>query len=258
MLAADDDKQPLLRTRRGGLTRYLRRGRHNTPRRYRSLIVALAACIALVLGAVTLVVLTRPAAPARAVPAAAAVDSDTARSVPDEVSRGYARSPANSAPPTPSAVPPPPPPPPPAPPRPVAGLDQAQMDNAAVVVGVGRKMGLPSRAHLIAVSTTLQESQLRNLANPAVPDSLGLPNQGVGYDHDSLGLFQQRVSQSWGTVLQLMDPATASTLFYSRLVTVAGWQTMSVATAAQAVQRSAFPDAYGRQETRAQVIVAAL
>ena len=88
--------------------------------------------------------------------------------------------------------------------------------------------------------------------------SLGLPNQGVGYDHDSLGLFQQRVSQSWGTVLQLMDPATASTLFYSRLVTVAGWQTMSVATAAQAVQRSAFPDAYGRQETRAQVIVAAL
>src|SRR5439155_18638960 len=129
-------------------------------------------------------------------------------------------------------------------PRPVAGLNQAQMNNASVVVSVGRKLGLPAQAHLVAISTTLQESQLRNLANPYVPDSLAFPNQGIGYDHDSVGLFQQRASQGWGTVAQLMDPATASTLFYSRLLTVAGWQTMSVATAAQAVQRSAFPDAY--------------
>jgi hypothetical protein len=258
MLADDADKQPLSGSRRGGLTRYFRRGRHSTPRRYRSLIVVLAACVVLVLVTVTAVVLTRPAAPAHAVPAAAVVDTDASRSVPDEVSRGYTRSPATSSPPTPSAVPPPPPPPPPAPPKPVAGLNQAQMNNASVVVDVGRKMGLPARAHLVAVSTTLQESQLRNLANPAVPDSLRFPNQGVGYDHDSLGLFQQRVSQSWGTVAQLMDPATASTLFYSRLVKVAGWQTMSIATAAQAVQRSAFPDAYGQQQARAQLIVAAL
>ncbi len=216
----------------------------------------LAACVVLAITFAVTAVLTRPARPADAAPAAA-LDVDTARTaVPDEVSRDYQRSaptwgPSVAASPSTVAKVP-------ARPRPVAGLSQYQMDNAAVVVNTGRRMGLPAKAYLVAISTALQESELRNLANSTVPESLRYPHQGVAANYDSLGLFQQRASQNWGTVAQLMYPATASGLFYSRLVKVAGWQTMSVSAAAQAVQRSAFPDAYDRQQARAQQIVDAL
>jgi hypothetical protein len=104
----------------------------------------------------------------------------------------------------------------------------------------------------------MQESDLRNLANPTVPKSLDVPHEGADRNYDSVGLFQQRPSQGWGSVEQLMDPSESSRLFYSRLVKVAGWENMSVGGAAQAVQRSAFPGAYGKHQTRAQQIVAAL
>ncbi|MGC9668292.1 hypothetical protein ACNTMW_17265 [Planosporangium sp. 12N6] len=165
------------------------------------------------------------------------------------------------APATPTAVvPPPEPPAAPSPtrPAPVAGLDQAAMDNAAAVVEAGRRMNLPKRAYLVAIVTTLQESRLRNLANPRVPESLSLPNEGTGHDYDSVGLFQQRPSQGWGSVHDLMDPAASARAFYSRLVTVPGWEQMNAGDAAQAVQRSAFPDAYRQHQARAQQIVDAL
>lgn len=152
------------------------------------------------------------------------------------------------------------PPVPPAPPvvRPVAGLDQQQMDNAALIVKQGRAQGMPDRALVIAVATAMQESDLYNIASSAVPSSLQLPHQGVGSDHDSVGLFQQRASQGWGTVAQLMDPSSSARLFYSALSQVQGWQRMSVTAAAQAVQRSAFPGAYQKHASRAEQVVGAL
>ncbi|MDG6102161.1 hypothetical protein Daura_44485 [Dactylosporangium aurantiacum] len=152
------------------------------------------------------------------------------------------------------------PPVPPLPPvvRPVAGLDQTQMDNAALIVKQGRAQGMPDQALVIAVATAMQESDLYNIASPAVPSSLRLPHQGVGSDHDSVGLFQQRASQGWGTVADLMDPSHAAMLFYSALSRVQGWQRMSVTAAAQAVQRSAFPGAYQKHAARAEQVVAAL
>jgi hypothetical protein len=143
-------------------------------------------------------------------------------------------------------------------PQPVGGLTQTQMTYAAIIVRVGKQLMLPTRAYIVAIATALQESRLLNLANWAVADSLNLAHDGVGGDHDSVGLFQQRPSSGWGTVAELMDPATAARKFYLALTQVAGWQNLSVATAAQAVQVSAFPDAYAQQEALATLIVSAL
>ena len=56
----------------------------------------------------------------------------------------------------------------------------------------------------------------------------------------------------------MMDPRTATGLFYDRLLKVSGWQSLSVADAAQAVQRSAYPGAYQKHESTARAAVAAL
>ncbi|WP_349877407.1 hypothetical protein ABIH81_25495 [Micromonospora sp. HUAS YX12] len=164
--------------------------------------------------------------------------------------------------PTPSATPatkkPPRKPVPPKRPRPVAGLDQRQMDNAKAIVDVGREMKMPRRALVVAVATAMQESNLYNLASDVLPESFDHPHQGSGSDHDSVGLFQQRPSSGWGTVAQLMRPAYAARAFYAALREVPGWEDMSVTAAAQAVQVSAYPDAYARHEKRATTVVAAL
>ena len=73
-----------------------------------------------------------------------------------------------------------------------------------------------------------------------------------------MGLFQQRPSSGWGTVAQLMDPVQSAARFFAKLVTVSGWPGMSPAKAAQAVQRSAFPNAYAKHTELAQKIVNAL
>ncbi len=129
----------------------------------------------------------------------------------------------------------------------VGGLDSEQMRNAAIIVQVGQRMPMPPRAWVIAVGTALQESHLRNHGY------LGARN-----DHDSLGLFQQRPSQGWGTPQQVMDPAYAARKFYERLRKVRGWETMRLTDAAQAVQRSAFPDAYQKWESLAAETVNAI
>lgn len=146
----------------------------------------------------------------------------------------------------------------PGPPAPIAGLNQAQTDNAYIIVEVGKQLQLPRRAYVVAIATALQETYLRNLANPLVPASLKYPHEGVETNYDSIGVFQQRPSMGWGTVAQLMDPVQAAARFYSRLMRVSGWQAMSIARAAQAVQRSAFPGAYAKHEARAEQIVEAL
>ncbi|WP_328346151.1 hypothetical protein [Micromonospora sp. NBC_00421] len=146
----------------------------------------------------------------------------------------------------------------PARPRPVAGLTQLQMDNAAVIVEVGVDLGVPRRGLVVAVATAMQESDLHNLASDVLPESYDHPHQGSGSDHDSVGLFQQRPSSGWGTVAQLMRPAYAARAFYSALAEIPGWRELSVTDAAQAVQISAYPDAYARHEVRATTVVDAL
>src|SRR5256714_14213705 len=115
-----------------------------------------------------------------------------------------------------------------------AGLSAEQARNAAVIIGVGQRMGIPVRGWVITVATALQESDLIN--------------SGAATDHDSLGLFQQRPSQGWGTPAQIMNPDYAARKFYEHLLRVPGWQTMPLTDAAQAGPRSAFPDPYAKHE----------
>ena len=141
---------------------------------------------------------------------------------------------------------------------PVAGLSQAQMNNAATIVKTGVSMGIPKRGLIVGIATAMQESSLLNLANTGLPESLNYPNEGTGYDHDSVGLFQQRTSTGWGTVQELMTPSISARKFFAALQQVYGWENMSIAAAAQAVQVSAFPDAYAKHEQAATAVVEAL
>ncbi len=117
----------------------------------------------------------------------------------------------------------------------IDGWDAEQVSIAAVIIDVGAARGVPTWGWVIALATAMQESGLRNL-----------PHQGAANDHDSLGLFQQRPSQGWGTPEQLADPAYQAGKFYDKLLTVPGWQSMPLTDAAQAVQVSAYPNAYAQ------------
>ncbi|SCX38150.1 hypothetical protein SAMN03159343_0316 [Klenkia marina] len=112
-------------------------------------------------------------------------------------------------------------------------LTNEQAANAATIAAVSRSRGLPERATTIALATAQQESRLRNLAYG---------------DRDSLGLFQQRPSQGWGTPDQVQDPVYATGKFLDGLVEVPGWDTGRLTEVAQAVQRSGFPEAYQQWE----------
>ncbi len=118
-----------------------------------------------------------------------------------------------------------------------------QSANAALIAGLARTRGLPPRAVTIALATAVQESKLRNI-------SYG--------DRDSLGLFQQRPSQGWGDEQQVLDPVYSTTAFYDRLVTVDGYADLPVTEAAQEVQRSGFPLAYGDHEAEGRAWASAL
>lgn len=120
---------------------------------------------------------------------------------------------------------------------PVAGLSAAQAQNARTIVAVATQRG-GERASFVAVMVALAESDLRVLTNPNDPTGDAYPNQGVGYDHDSLGLFQQR--PGWGTAAQRMSPIESTNLFLDALLKVQGWEAMPPWYAAQLVQRSAF------------------
>lgn len=148
-------------------------------------------------------------------------------------------------------------------PRPVAvtsvasvsvALTDEMRQNAQIIVDVGRALGVPDQGIVIALAAAAQES--------------GLTNAHHG-DLDSLGLFQQRPSQGWGTVEEVLDPVRAATSFYGGaenpnagrtlgLLDIAGWTTMSVTQAAQAVQLSAFPDHYAKWEASARTWLAEL
>jgi murein DD-endopeptidase MepM/ murein hydrolase activator NlpD len=119
----------------------------------------------------------------------------------------------------------------------------SQVTNAATIIAVGQRLNIPSRGWVVALATAMQESSLNNLD---------------GGDRDSLGLFQQRPSQGWGTRAQISDPVYSATRFYQRLLTVDGWQNLPITDAAQAVQISALPQAYARWETDATTLVTAL
>lgn len=122
-------------------------------------------------------------------------------------------------------------------------LKPAQAANAATITAVASQRDLPERAVTIALATAIQESALRNIAHG---------------DRDSVGLFQQRPSQGWGTARQIQDPVYSAGKFYDYLVKVPGYSRLPLTVAAQRVQRSGFPQAYAKHEADATLLTAAL
>jgi len=125
----------------------------------------------------------------------------------------------------------------------VVELSIEQAENATTIAAAGVRRGLPARAVSIALATAFQESKIRNL--------------GYG-DRDSVGLFQQRPSQGWGTAEQIADPYYASNKFFDELVKIDGYQEMRITEAAQRVQRSGFPEAYEDHAEDARALASAL
>jgi hypothetical protein len=118
-----------------------------------------------------------------------------------------------------------------------------QAQNAAIIAAVAQKDQLPDHAVTVAEAVSLQEARLTNLPYG---------------DRDSVGLFQQRPSQGWGTEAQLLDPTFAASAFYRRLAQIPGWQALPVTQSAQAVQLSAAPSAYAVWEDEARALAIAL
>lgn len=118
-----------------------------------------------------------------------------------------------------------------------------QASNSAAITAIAVKRGLPPRAASIAIATAMQESKVRNVR--------------FG-DRDSLGLFQQRPSQGWGTAEQILDPEYSTNKFYDALEKVDGYTDMDIADAAQAVQHSAAGSAYAQHEGQARATASVL
>jgi LysM repeat protein len=129
----------------------------------------------------------------------------------------------------------------------VSPLSPEMAINARIIIQVGREMRISNYGIVIALATAAQESHLKNI------------DYG---DRDSIGLFQQRPSSGWGSVSQIRDPRYAARAFFGGpnsptpgsnpgLLDIPRWQHMTLTDAAQAVQRSAFPDAYAKWEVSA-------
>lgn len=123
------------------------------------------------------------------------------------------------------------------------GLAQDQAANASTIGAVAVSRDLPERALTIALATAMQESDLRDLS---------------GGDRDSLGLFQQRPSQGWGTREQIIDPVYAANEFFDELVKIPGYSRLPLTVAAQRVQHSGYPQAYAKHEADASLLAGAL
>ncbi|MEY9842823.1 hypothetical protein [Streptacidiphilus sp. EB103A] len=125
----------------------------------------------------------------------------------------------------------------------VIDLSLDQMSNAGTIAAVAISRNLPERAVTISLATAMQESKLQNL---------------TAGDRDSIGLFQQRPSQGWGTPTQVGDPVYATNKFLDKLVQIQGYAQLPLTVAAQDVQHSGYPDAYAAHETDAKTLSGAL
>jgi hypothetical protein len=111
-------------------------------------------------------------------------------------------------------------------------------DVARTICRVLDRYNAPAKVRLAAFEAAIVESGVHNL------------NYG---DRDSLGVFQQRPSQGWGTPAQVTNVDYAATQFITRAIRANGGQ--SAGQLAQDVQRSAFPDRYDQVALQAYALM---
>ncbi|AKJ72566.1 tail length tape measure protein [Gordonia phage GMA2] len=137
----------------------------------------------------------------------------------------------------------------------MGGLGGGAEKNAKEIINSAKAKSLGKEGSAIGIATGIVESGLRVLANPAVPESLKMPNEGLGYDHDSVGIFQQRQA-GWGTLAQRMNPRASADLFFNAMTSkFPNWRSMDPGAVAQGTQVSAYPDRYGQMMGKARGLV---
>ena len=124
-------------------------------------------------------------------------------------------------------------------------LNDEQTANVKAIIAATKKAGLPERAAVISIATSLQESKLENLGH-----------LGDAQRPRLAGPVPAAPVQGWGTPEQITDPEYSTTAFLKGLKQVDGWQDMPLTEAAQTVQVSAYPDAYAQWEQQATDLVA--
>lgn len=141
-------------------------------------------------------------------------------------------------------------------------LGAPELGYASQIAATATTEGISDDAIVIAFMTVLVESKFKMYASDKYPETEKLPHDAVGSDHDSVGLFQQRPQSGWGTPTLLMDVAYSAKAFWGGptgpnagnppgLLDIKDWAVLPKGTAAQSVQRSAFPDEYAKWETAA-------
>lgn len=130
----------------------------------------------------------------------------------------------------------------------VSGIDSGQNKAWLTTGQTGaalRASAMSSDGAILGVACAMGESGLRNLSNPNYAESMSiLPNDGPGFDHDSVGLFQQRNFAEWGTLSERMNPRQSARMFFQHLANVSGWRNMDPGQAIYAVQRGGSPAYY--------------
>lgn len=116
------------------------------------------------------------------------------------------------------------------------------VNNGKAVIAAGVTMDVPEEGIVAGLTAAMQETELLNLANPNVPDSLVAASDGLGVDQQAVGILQQ--TAAWGSAGDRMSPATAAAKFFTSMRDVDGWEAMPAAELAGIVQRSAWPDTY--------------
>lgn len=138
---------------------------------------------------------------------------------------------------------------------PVSGYGHEQLVNAAIIAKVAADRGLPARAQLIGIMTSMGES---SLVNVGYGDDINGVTNPDGTPTCSLGLFQQQWCLGWGTREQVMDPVYASGAFFDRLAGISGWETMEPTLAINRVQGNSDPYHYAKYESAANEVLGAL
>lgn len=123
------------------------------------------------------------------------------------------------------------------------------VNNGKAVIAAGLALDVPEQGIVAGLTAAMQETELHNLANPNVPDSLAAAHDGLALDHQALGILQQ--GATWGSAGERMSPTIAAEKFYTAMRSVEGWQQMAPAELAALVQRSAFPEGYRDEVTPA-------
>lgn len=133
----------------------------------------------------------------------------------------------------------------------IAGWQGEQLDNAAAIMRTAASLGFGRDGQILGVMTAMGESSLRNI-DYGDWETSGITNPD-GTRTTSIGLFQQQ--EWWGSVEERMDPATAATLFYTRLERVPDWTRLEPSRAINRVQVNTDPDYYTRYLADAAAVV---